>query len=139
MLRYTLQSVKSGLLILVFLTILTGLGYPLLITGIGQLLFKTQSDGSLTDTGSNIIGQTFTSPKYFWGRPSATMPFANNAVSSSGSNLAPTNPALTQAVQERIAILHKADPTNKALIPVDLVTASASGLDPDISPGAAYY
>lgn len=139
MLRYTLQLVKTGFLILVLLTLLTGLVYPVLITGIGQLIFKDKSNGSMTDTGSQLMGQAFTGAKYFWGRPSATTPFANNGASSGGSNLAPGNPALVQAVQARIAALHAADPANKLPIPADLVTASASGLDPDITPAAAYY
>jgi K+-transporting ATPase ATPase C chain len=126
------------------LTILTGILYPLTMTGIAQVVFPYQANGSLITrdgqvVGSELIGQWFNDPAYFWGRPSATSPYPYNASASSGSNLGPSNPALNQAVQERIDVLHEADPNNHALIPVDLVTASASGLDPHISPAAAKY
>lgn len=118
--------------------------YPYAVTAIGQALFPAQTSGSIVSldgqpVGSMLIGQAFSSPRYFWGRPSATSPMPNNAASSSGSNQGPLNPALIDAVKGRIDVLKVADPDNKALIPVDLVTASASGLDPDISIAAAYY
>lgn len=126
------------------MTVLVGIGYPLVVTGIGQLLFPFQAAGSLierhgTTVGSSLIGQPFSDPKYFWSRPSATTPQPYNATGSSGSNLGPLNPALTDGIRMRIDALQVADPTNRAPIPVDLVTASASGLDPDISLAAAYY
>jgi K+-transporting ATPase ATPase C chain len=129
---------------LLILTILTGLIYPLAVTGIAQAIFPHQANGSLLikdgrPIGSALIGQPFDEARYFWGRPSATSPVPYNAAASSGSNLGPTNPALIQAVQTRIAALKAADPENTALIPVDLVTASGSGLDPHISPAAADY
>lgn len=139
MLRETLQLIKISFLSLLLFTIVTGVFYPLLMAGIGHLAFQDKVNGQITPYGSPLIGQAFTDAKYFWSRPSATTPFANNAASSSGSNVAPTNPALLQAVQSRVAALHAADPNNKTLIPIDLVTASASGLDPDISPAAAEY
>jgi K+-transporting ATPase ATPase C chain len=126
------------------LTLICGVLYPFAITGIGQVAFADQAQGSLVVrngqvVGSALIGQAFTAPRYFWGRPSATTPMPNNASSSSGSNLGPTNPALLDAVKGRVDALKSADPDNTAPIPVDLVTASASGLDPDISLAAAYY
>jgi K+-transporting ATPase ATPase C chain len=126
------------------LTILCGVAYPALVTGIGSVAFPQQAAGSLVQAGgktagSSLIGQAFTSPRYFWGRPSATAPMANNAAGSSGSNQGPTNPALVDAVKGRIAALKAADPSNHAPVPVDLVTASASGLDPDISLAGAEY
>jgi K+-transporting ATPase ATPase C chain len=129
---------------LLILTILTGLMYPLAVTGIAQAIFPHQANGSLLikdgrPIGSALIGQPFDEARYFWGRPSATSPVPYNAAASSGSNLGPTNPALIHAVQTRIAALKAADPENTALIPVDLVTASGSGLDPHISPAAADY
>jgi K+-transporting ATPase ATPase C chain len=125
-------------------TILTGIAYPILVTGIAQGLFPGQANGSLIvkdskAIGSALIGQPFDDPKYFWGRPSATAPFPYNAASSSGSNLGPTNEALRRAVKERIEALGAADPNNPTPVPVDLVTASASGLDPHISPAGALY
>ena len=126
------------------LTVLTGILYPLLVTGIAQALFADAANGSLIKqngklAGSALIGQHFSDPKYFWGRPSATGPMPYNAAASSGSNLGPLNPALEAAVQARIAALKAADPSQTEPIPVDLVTASASGLDPHISPAAAAW
>lgn len=128
----------------VTLTLICGVLYPYAITGIGQIAFASQTAGSLVlrgghPVGSSLIGQTFSSPKYFWGRPSATSPMPNNATASSGSNQGPLNPALIDAVKGRIDALKAADPANTAPIPIDLVTASASGLDPEISMAAAYY
>jgi len=138
------KQTKQAFLLFIILSVLTGIVYPLAITGIAQLVFPKQANGSLIyrdgkPVASALIGQPFTAPKYFWSRPSATSPMPYNAESSGGSNLGPTNPALAKVVQERIAILKKADPDNNALIPVDLVTSSASGLDPHISPAAAEY
>jgi potassium-transporting ATPase KdpC subunit len=128
----------------IFLMIVTGLAYPLAVTGVGALAFPRQAEGSLVvldgkAVGSTLIGQSFQDPKYFWGRLSATSPMPNNATASGGSNLGPTNPALIDAVQARIDALKAADPGNRLPIPVDLVTASGSGLDPHISPAAALY
>lgn len=139
-----LKQIKQAFLILLTFTVLTGILYPLAITGIAQIAFPAQANGSLIyrnghPVGSSLIGQSFTDPKYFWSRPSATSLHPYNAESSSGSNLGPMNADLAKAVQERIAVLRKADPENKSPIPVDLVTSSASGLDPHISPAAAEY
>ncbi|KAB2927636.1 MAG: potassium-transporting ATPase subunit KdpC [Candidatus Contendobacter sp.] len=136
--------IRPALTLFILLSILTGLVYPLLVTGIGQALFPKEAAGSLIErdgkpVGSRLIGQNFTDPKYFWGRPSATGPYPNNAVASSGSNLGPLNPALKEAVENRVKALRAADPGNTMPVPVDLVTASASGLDPHISPAAAEY
>ncbi len=138
------KHLRPTIVSLVALTVLTGLIYPVLITGIAQLLFPSQANGSPIykdgkPVGSALIGQPFDDAKYFWGRSSATSPFPYNAGSSSGSNLGPTNPDLQKAVQGRIDALRAADPDNRAPIPIDLVTASGSGLDPDISPAAALY
>jgi K+-transporting ATPase ATPase C chain len=138
------EQIKPALMTFVILTVLTGLVYPLTVTGVAQLLFPHQANGSLIVRdgkilGSELIGQYFDAPEYFWGRPSATSPFPYNAAASSGSNLGPTNPVLAEAVKARIAVLKAADPGNDAPIPVDLVTASASGLDPHISPASAAY
>lgn len=138
------RLIRSALTMLLMMTVITGVAYPLAVTGIAQVLFPSQANGSLIvkdgkPIGSTLIGQSFDDPKYFWGRPSATTPQPNNALSSSGSNLGPTSPALTDAVKQRIEALRAADPTNKAAVPVDLVTASGSGLDPEISPAAAAY
>lgn len=139
-----LHELKPALILLLALTALTGIAYPLLVTGIAQLLFPHAANGSLIEhdgkpVGSALIGQHFTDPKYFWGRPSATAPMPYNAAASGGSNLGPLNPALETAVKARIALLQDADPSQTAPIPVDLVTASASGLDPHISPAAAAW
>jgi len=136
-------QIKQAILIFIVLSIITGIIYPLFITGIAQVFFRNQANGSLIyqngkPVGSALIGQAFNDPKYFWGRISATSPVSFNAASSSGSNLGPTNPALVEAVKARIKALKSADP-NSNLIPVDLVTSSASGLDPHISLAAAYY
>jgi K+-transporting ATPase ATPase C chain len=135
---------RISLIILALFTLLTGLAYPLAITGISQLVFSYQANGSLIKRdgeviGSTLIGQSFTDPAYFWGRPSATQPFPYNGAASAGSNLGPTNPALVEAVQSRIRALRAADPGNNSPVPIDLVTASASGLDPHISIAAALY
>jgi K+-transporting ATPase ATPase C chain len=139
-----LSQLRPALLVLLCLTILTGGVYPLLITGIAKLIFPAQASGSLLvqdgkTVGSRLIGQNFSDPKYFWSRPSSTAPYANNALASGGSNLGPLNPALIDAVKGRVDALKAADPANNKKIPVDLVTASASGLDPDISVAAALY
>jgi potassium-transporting ATPase KdpC subunit len=131
-------------MILLVLTLVTGVAYPLLVTGIAQAIFPSQAQGSLIVkdghvVGSRLIGQPFDDPKYFWSRPSATSPFGDNASASSGSNMSPTNPDLIKAVQGRVDALRAADPGNTAPVPVDLVTASGSGLDPHISPAAALY
>jgi K+-transporting ATPase ATPase C chain len=138
-----MATLRPALVVLALLTLLTGVVYPLLVTGIAQAAFPDQANGSLVKLGNKVIGssqigQQFESPEYFWGRPSATAP-AYNAAASSGSNLGPLNPALRDAVKARVDALHAADPANTALIPVDLVTASGSGLDPHVSPAAAYY
>jgi len=135
---------RPAVSLLVAFTVITGIAYPLLATGLAQVMFPHQANGSMVEregkpVGSSLIGQSFTDPKYFWGRPSATSPNPNNAASSSGSNQGPTNPALADAVKQRIAALRAADPGNTAPVPVDLVTASGSGLDPEISPAAAQY
>jgi K+-transporting ATPase ATPase C chain len=139
-----LKQFKIALILFAFLTILTGLLYPALITGIAQVIFPSQANGSLITqngqvVGSSLIGQQFDDPKYFWGRLSATGDHPYNAASSGGSNLGPTNPALIKEVSDRIAALQAADPGNTQPIPVDLVTSSGSGLDPDISIAAARY
>ena len=126
------------------LTLVTGMAYPLLVTGIGQAVFPDQSAGSLISregkvVGSSLIGQNFSDPGHFWGRPSATGPQPNNAIASSGSNQGPLNPALVDAVKSRVEALRAADPGNTLDVPVELVTASASGLDPHISPAAALF
>ena len=136
--------VRAAIVSLAALTVVTGIIYPLIVTGIAQTVFPSQANGSLIvkegkPVGSALIGQPFDDPKYFWSRPSATSSFPNNAGSSAGSNLSPTNPDLVKAVQGRVDALRAADPGNTAPVPVDLVTASGSGLDPDISPAAALY
>jgi len=136
--------IRPAVTLFILLSVITGLIYPLLVTGISQALFPEQAAGSLIErdgkrVGSRLIGQPFTDPKYFWGRPSATGPYPYNAAASGGSNLGPLNPALKEAVESRVSVLRAADPGNAAPVPVDLVTASASGLDPHISPAAAEY
>lgn len=138
------RCLRPAIVSLVLLTGLTGIVYPVVVTGIAQVIFPRQANGSLIvkdgkAVGSELIGQPFDDPKYFWGRPSATSPYPDNAGSSGGSNLGPTNPDLQKAVQGRIDTLRAAEPGNTAPIPVDLVTTSGSGLDPDISPAAALY
>ncbi len=135
---------RPALVLFVLLSLVTGIVYPFAVTGIAQGLFPRQSNGSLVEregkvVGSLLIGQSFSDPKYFWGRPSATSPMPNNGLASGGSNLGPLNPALVDAVKGRVAALRAADPGNVAPVPVDLVTASASGLDPDISRAAAAF
>jgi K+-transporting ATPase ATPase C chain len=138
------SSLRPALVLFGALTLACGVLYPLTVTGLGQALFPNQTAGSIVMrdgkvVGSALIGQSFSAPGYFWGRPSATAPMPNNASASGGSNLGPTNPALATAVQGRIDALRAADPGNSAAVPVDLVTASASGLDPHISVAAAIY
>lgn len=138
------RQARTTIVMLGLLTILTGLAYPLVVTGIAQLIYPSQANGSLIvrgnkAVGSLLIGQAFDDPKYLWGRLSATAPFSYNAAASSGSNLGPTNPDLKKAVQGRMEALRAADPSSQAPVPVDLATASASGLDPDISPASALY
>jgi K+-transporting ATPase ATPase C chain len=135
---------RPALVMLIVMTVITGAIYPAAVTGIAQVIFPNQANGSLIaqngkTIGSVLIGQPFSDPKHFWSRPSATSPYPYNASSSSGSNLGPLNSALTDAVAARIKALRDADPDNKAPVPVDLVTASGSGLDPHISPAAAEY
>lgn len=136
---------KPAAMMLLLLTLLTGVAYPALVTVLAQFLFSDKANGSLIKNqggqliGSELIGQTFNEPKYFWSRPSATSPYSYNAAASSGSNLGPTNPALMAAVSARIHALKSVDPGNTAPVPVDLVTSSASGLDPHISIAAAEY
>jgi len=138
------NAIRPALAVFAALTLLCGLAYPLAVTGLAQLILPQQANGSLVEhdgkvIGSQLVGQAFTSPRYFWGRPSATAPTPNNAAGSSGANQGPSNPALKEAVAGRIAALRAADPNTRDAIPVDLVTASASGLDPHISPAAALY
>jgi potassium-transporting ATPase KdpC subunit len=139
-----LAHCRAALVLLILLSVVTGVIYPAIVTAIAQIVFPHQANGSLIVkdgkvVGSALIGQPFDDPKYFWGRPSATSPFGYNAGSSSGSNQGPTNPDLVKAVQARVDALRAADPGNTAPVPVDLVTASGSGLDPHISPAAALY
>jgi K+-transporting ATPase ATPase C chain len=138
------RLIRPAVSLLALMTILLGIVYPLVITGIAKVAFARQAEGSLIYQngkliGSTLIGQSFSDPKYFWGRPSATTPQPYNGLASTGSNLGPLNPALLDAVKANAKALHDADPDNRQPIPVDLVTASASGLDPDISPAAARY
>ena len=136
--------IRPALVLFVLLSLVTGVIYPLLVTGAARLIFPKQAAGSMIISdgkvvGSEMIGQNFSDVKYFWGRPSATSPMPYNASASGGSNQGPLNPALTDAVKGRIEALRAADPGNSAAVPVDLVTASASGLDPHISPAAGLY
>ena len=137
-------TLRPLFVLFVLLSLVTGVAYPLVVTGVAKVAFPHQAAGSLVErdgkvVGSTLIGQSFSDPKYFWSRPSATSPMADNAAGSSGSNLGPSNPALVDAVKGRVAALRAADPGNLAPVPVDLVTASASGLDPEISLAAAQY
>ena len=139
-----LKEIRPAIVSFLLLTMLTGIAYPLLVTGVSQVVMYDNANGSMImkdgkPVGSRLIGQSFSDPKYFWSRPSATSPMPNNPTASGGSNLGPTNPALMDAVKVRIKALRDADPGNQQTVPVDLVTASASGLDPHISPAAAYY
>ena len=139
-----LQIVRPALSVFVLLTLVAGVAYPLLVTGVAQAAFPHAANGSIVTVdgkavGSSLIGQSFDEPKYFWSRPSATSPMANNGVASGGSNLNANNPALLDAVKGRIEALRAADPGNTAPVPIDLVTASGSGLDPEISLAAAIY
>lgn len=138
-----LKELRPAVLLFLVLTLVTGIVYPLLVTGLARL-FPHAATGSVIEhdgkaVGSALIGQPFSEPKYFWSRPSATSPMAYNGASSSGSNLGPTNKALADAVADRVRALREADPKNDGPLPADLVTASGSGLDPDISPQAAEY
>lgn len=138
------RMIRNTLMSLLLFTVITGFIYPLVVTGIAQVIFPGKANGTIITkngkaVGSDLLGQQFEDPKYFWGRLSATTPYPYNGGSSSGSNLGPNNPDLMKAVQTRIQALHDADPGNTAKIPVDLVTASGSGLDPHISPAAAAY
>ena len=139
-----LKEIRPAVVSFLLLTLLTGIAYPLLVTGISQVAMPAKANGSLImkdgkPVGSSLIGQSFSDPKYFWSRPSATGPMPNNSTASGGSNLGPTNPALMDAIKGRVQALRDADPGNTQPIPVDLVTTSASGLDPHISPAAAEY
>ena len=142
--KTTHSVLRPALVLLVALTLVTGVAYPVLVTGIAQWAMPTQANGSLVQAGgktvgSELIGQNFTEPGHFWGRPSATAPMAYNGQASGGSNQGPLNPALADAVKARVEALRAADPGNTQAVPVDLVTATASGLDPHISPAAAAY
>lgn len=144
MLKIILQPIKTSLTLLIIFTILTGIIYPAVVTGIAQLLFYSQANGSIIEVnnkqiGSLLIGQQFTDIKYFWGRPSATSPMPYNGASSTGSNMGPLNPTFLTLVEKRIAVLRQSDPQKNPFVPIDLITASASGLDPDISPLAAFF
>ncbi len=138
------KLLRQSIVMLLLMTVITGIAYPLLATGLAQVMFPGQANGSLIEkngkpVGSALIGQSFTDARYFWGRPSATSPNPNNSASSSGSNTGPSNPALIDTIKQRIDALHAVDPGNTAPVPVDLITASGSGLDPEISPAAAQY
>lgn len=144
MLQIIIKQIKPAVMLLILCTLITGLIYPVLVTGVSQFFFSWQANGSLIKQnnqliGSALIGQHFDSPAYFWGRPSATTPFPYNAENSSGSNMGPSNPQFLATVRDRIIHLKQDQSANNKLIPVDLVTASGSGLDPDISPSAAMY
>jgi K+-transporting ATPase ATPase C chain len=135
---------RPAVSLLIVMTVLLGLLYPVVVTVVAKTVFRSEADGSLVYRdgkliGSTLIGQSFSDPKHFWGRPSATTPQPYNALGSSGSNLGPLNPALIKGVEDNLKALRAADPDNHLPVPVDLVTASASGLDPHITPAAAYY
>jgi len=139
-----LKMLKDALGLFLILTLITGVAYPLMVTGVAQLVMPVKANGSLVlrdgkAVGSSLLGQQFRAAGYFWARPSVTSPQPYNGASSSGSNLSPTNPALLDAISARVEALRAADPDNMAPVPVDLVTASGSGLDPHISPAAAIY
>ena len=139
-----MKLIRPVVVSFMLLTALTGLIYPALVTGVAQVVFPKEANGSLLVQqdkvlGSSLIGQQFSSNQYFWSRPSSTAPMAYNAAASSGANLGPTNPALTEAMAARVATIKAAHPAQKGSVPVDLVTTSASGLDPEISPAAALY
>lgn len=139
-----MSLLRPSIMMMLILTAITGIAYPLLTTGLAQVMFHSQAEGSLIErdgviVGSRLIGQNFTQPKYFWDRPSATADAAYNPQASGGSNLAASNPQLDKNLQARAALLRQADPSAPVAIPVDLMTSSASGLDPHISPQAAYY
>jgi potassium-transporting ATPase KdpC subunit len=138
------RYLRPGLSLVFAMTLIVGLIYPVALAGVSRFAFARQAQGSLLYEhgaliGSELVGQNFTDPKYFWGRPSATTPQPYNGINSGGSNFGPLNPALIDKVNANAKALHDADPSNKAQIPVELVTASISGLDPDISPAAAFY
>ena len=144
MLSTLASQLRPALSLFLVLTVVTGLAYPAAVTGLARALFPAQAAGSLIEhegrvVGSTLVGQNFTDPGHFWGRPSATAPYPYNGAASGGANQGPLNPALIDAVKARIAALRAADPSNDAPFPVDLVTASGSGLDPHISPAAAEY
>lgn len=144
MLRTFIKQTKPAVMLLIFCTLITGLIYPVLVAGVSHLFFPWQANGSLIKqqgrlVGSALIGQYFDSSAYFWGRPSATTPFPYNAENSSGSNMGPSNPQFLETVRNRITHLKQGQTGDNHLVPVDLVTASGSGLDPDISPSAALY
>jgi potassium-transporting ATPase KdpC subunit len=139
-----MRLTRPAVSLLIVMTVLVGLLYPLLVTVVAQTAFRGEADGSLVYQdgkliGSTLIGQSFSDPKHFWGRPSATTPQPYNGLGSTGSNLGPLNPALLKQVEDNVKALRAADPDNRLPVPVDLVTASASGLDPHITPAAAYY
>lgn len=139
-----MRLTRPAISLLIVMTLLVGVLYPLVVTLVAKVAFRSEADGSLIYrdgklVGSTLIGQSFSDPKHFWGRPSATTPQPYNALGSSGSNLGPLNPALRKRVEDNVKALRAADPGNRQPVPVDLVTASASGLDPHITPAAAYY
>jgi potassium-transporting ATPase KdpC subunit len=139
-----MRLTRPAVSLLIVMTVLVGLLYPLLVTVVAKTAFRGEADGSLVYQdgkliGSTLIGQSFSDPKHFWGRPSATTPQPYNGLGSTGSNLGPLNPALLKQVEDNVKALRAADPDNRLPVPVDLVTASASGLDPHITPAAAYY
>lgn len=144
MLKQWVNQLRIAFMMLVLMTLVTGFMYPLLVTGLAQVLFPWKANGSIIErngksVGSALIGQNFSSPRYFWGRPSATSPYPYNGAFSSGSNSGPSNPDFLATVQQRVNTIKASCAGNNALVPVDLVTASASGLDPEISPLAALY